>query len=86
MARKSRKNTITAQPTSPAATVWKAALYIRLSVEFNSNKGDSLETQKDIMEAHLALHPDIEIAGVYTDGCAKIGLNQVTPNRRRALI
>ena len=67
MARKSRKNTITAQPTSPAATVWKAALYIRLSVEFNSNKGDSLETQKDIMEAHLALHPDIEIAGVYTD-------------------
>lgn len=67
MARKSRKNTVTTQPTSPAATVWKAALYIRLSVEFNSNKGDSLETQKDIMEAHLALHPDIEIVGVYTD-------------------
>lgn len=67
MARKSRKNTTATQPTSPTATVWKAALYIRLSVEFNSNKGDSLETQKDIMEAHLALHPDIEIAGVYTD-------------------
>ena len=47
--------------------VWRAALYIRLSVEFNSNRGDSLETQRQIMEAYIALCPDIEIAGVYTD-------------------
>lgn len=67
MARKSRKNAASAAVSTPQMSVWRAALYIRLSVEFNSNKGDSLETQKDIMEAHLALHPDIEIAGIYTD-------------------
>ena len=47
--------------------LWQAALYIRLSVEFNGNRGDSLETQRQIMEAYLALCPDIEIAEVYTD-------------------
>ena len=68
MARKSRKNI--AMPETPkkaAMKVWRAALYIRLSVEFNSNRGDSLETQRQIMEAYIALCPDIEIAGVYTD-------------------
>ena len=40
---------------------------MRLSVEFNSNRGDSLETQRQIMEAYLALCPDIEIIEVYTD-------------------
>lgn len=40
---------------------------MRLSVEFNSNRGDSLETQRQIMEAYLALCPDIEIIEIYTD-------------------
>lgn len=66
MARKSRKNQIQKQPTQQEK-VWQAALYIRLSVEFNSNRGDSLETQRQIMEAYLALCPDIEIAEIYTD-------------------
>lgn len=47
--------------------VWKAALYIRLSVEFNGQRGDSLETQKKIMESFAALHPDIQVSGIYTD-------------------
>lgn len=65
MARKSRKNRV---PESvPAVKFWRAALYVRLSVEFNSNRGDSLETQHQIMEAYLALCPDIEIIEVYTD-------------------
>lgn len=42
-------------------------MYIRLSVEFNSGRGDSLETQREIMEAYLALCPDIEVVDVYTD-------------------
>lgn len=68
MARKSRKNPVVQEaPAHVGITVWKAALYIRLSVEFNGRRGDSLETQQQIMEAYLALCPDIEIAAVYTD-------------------
>ncbi len=66
MARKSRK--AAPVPNVPEAPkLWKAALYIRLSVEWNGRRGDSLETQREIMEAYLSLCPDIEIAGVYTD-------------------
>ena len=68
MARKSRKDTAAlATPKKAAMKIWRAALYIRLSVEFNGKKGDSLETQRQIMEAYIALCPDIEIAEVYTD-------------------
>ena len=68
MARKSRKNPIMQEKSAQAGMkVWKAALYIRLSVEFNGRRGDSLETQQQIMEAYLALCPDIEVVAVYTD-------------------
>lgn len=68
MARKSRKPGAVAEtPKKPTVKVWRAALYIRLSVEFNGRRGDSLETQRQIMEAYIALCPDIEIAEVYID-------------------
>ena len=68
MARKSRKDVVTPEkPKKAAMKIWRAALYIRLSVEFNGKKGDSLETQRQIMEAYIALCPDIEITEVYTD-------------------
>ena len=68
MARKSRKNTeISVSAQISGMKVWRAGLYIRLSVEFNSNRGDSLETQQQIMETHLALYPDIEVVDVYID-------------------
>lgn len=68
MARKSRKPGAVAEtPKKPAVKVWQAALYIRLSVEFNGKRGDSLETQQQIMEAYIALCPDIEIVEIYTD-------------------
>ena len=68
MARKSRKNVVTTEaPKVSTEKIWRAALYIRLSVEFNGKRGDSLETQQQIMEAYLALCPDIEIEGIYTD-------------------
>ena len=66
MARKSRKN-IAVVEEAPAIKVWRAALYIRLSVEFNGKRGDSLETQRQIMEAYVTLCPDIEVAEIYTD-------------------
>ena len=68
MARKSRKDVAAPEKSKVAAVkIWRAALYIRLSVEFNSKRGDSLETQRQIMEAYIALCPDIEIVEVYTD-------------------
>ena len=71
MARKSRKNQtmlpLMPEPEIAQIKTWRAALYIRLSVEFNSNRGDSLETQKQIMEAYLALYPEIEVVEIYTD-------------------
>ena len=66
MARKSRKN-IGPVAEQPMVKVWRAALYIRLSVEFNGKRGDSLETQRQIMEDHLAMCPDVEITGTYID-------------------
>ena len=66
MARKSRKGTLVT-PVPRGMKLWRAALYIRLSVEFNGRRGDSLETQREIMEAYLALYPDIEIADLYID-------------------
>ena len=66
MARKSRKN-IAVVEEAPAIKVWRAALYIRLSVEFNGKRGDSLETQRQIMEAYVTLCPDIEVAEIYVD-------------------
>ena len=69
MARKSRKVTLpeSEQCKKNTAKIWKAALYIRLSVEFNSGHGDSLETQRQIMETYISLCPDIEIKNIYTD-------------------
>lgn len=67
MARKSRKNTAQKPAVKTGMKVWNAALYIRLSVEFNGQRGDSLETQKKIMESFAALHPDIQVSGIYTD-------------------
>lgn len=68
MARKSRKQMMDiVEPVVPGMKVWQAALYIRLSVEDKGTHGDSLETQRMIMDAYLALHPEIVFAGVYTD-------------------
>ena len=55
------------EPVRSPVTAWKAGMYIRLSVEFNSGRGDSLETQRQIMEAYLALYPDIEVVEIYMD-------------------
>ena len=68
MARKNRKGvSAPEQPKKDYMKIWRTALYIRLSVEFNGKRGDSLETQRQIMEAYAALCPDLEIVEVYTD-------------------
>ncbi|MDR0840065.1 MAG: recombinase family protein [Christensenellaceae bacterium] len=75
MARKSRKNVgvVDATPVAVVSTVYNAAAYIRLSRD-NAKRGDSLETQRDIIENFIAASPDIRLADVYSD-------NQTTGTR-----
>lgn len=65
MARKSRKN-ITTMPDI-ASNLLKTAVYIRLSVEDNKNRGNSVDTQKQIIENFIAITPELEIYDSYID-------------------
>ena len=68
MARKSRKNLeVTTAETISTATVYNAAGYVRLSVEDNKKKGDSVDTQKAILQSYIALTPEIKLHDFYID-------------------
>jgi DNA invertase Pin-like site-specific DNA recombinase len=68
MARKSRKQLEAATvETDCADVVYNVAGYIRLSVEDNKKKGDSVETQKAILENYLALQSDMRLHHFYID-------------------
>ena len=59
MARKSRKNIAVSETTEINTPVCiKTVQYIRLSVEDSSNKGNSIENQKLILDDFIAQHPD----------------------------
>ncbi|MCL2776074.1 MAG: recombinase family protein [Oscillospiraceae bacterium] len=68
MARKSRKNldniVVESVNTSP---IYNAAGYIRLSVEDNHKKGDSVENQKAIIQNFIEFAPDIKLHDYYVD-------------------
>ena len=49
MARKSRKNVIT-EPSMKSSVFIRTAVYLRLSVEDNNNRGNSLENQQLIIQ------------------------------------
>ena len=66
MARKSRKN-LPDTTVSVETPTFVAAGYVRLSVEDNRNKGDSIETQKAILQNYIAFEPDIELHDFYVD-------------------
>lgn len=64
MARVSRK-----QSPSPGTSsrVWRAALYVRLSVEDNGRDADSIENQVALLESYAAGRPDLRRAGLFAD-------------------
>ncbi len=66
MARKSRKHPIPVQAESNGGCV-RVALYVRLSVEDNGNRGDSIETQQMLLHDFVAGHPEMQVQSVYTD-------------------
>lgn len=67
MARKSRKNIEVKQVTVLERPVHNAAAYIRLSVEDNRKKGDSLDTQRSILQNYVAITPGLKLHDFYID-------------------
>ena len=68
MARKSRKNIDAPMiDTAPVQSVCRAAGYVRLSSDDRRKRGDSIETQKCIIENWIAACPDIELHDFYID-------------------
>jgi DNA invertase Pin-like site-specific DNA recombinase len=69
MARVSRKQRTAAQApsVSPAVRIWKAALYVRLSVEDNGRDSDSVENQIALLEKYVGNHPALEKAALFVD-------------------
>ena len=65
MARKSRKNTTPEE--IPANAAYRAAVYIRLSVEDSQSGSASVETQQYIIGHFLDRHPEIEPFHTYID-------------------
>lgn len=66
MARKSRKNIVANIPDIKKNSL-QTAIYIRLSVEDNKNRGNSVETQMQIIEDFIAVNPELEIYDKYID-------------------
>lgn len=83
MARKSRKN-IAADAPIKASVYIRTAMYIRLSVEDNHSRGDSLDNQQLIIRDYLADKPEFEIVGTYIDNGLS-GMNFDRPDFQRML-
>lgn len=67
MARKSRKVMEEQNLQALRPIDYNVAVYIRLSVEDNKKRGNSIESQRSIIENHIALNPDFEIYDAYID-------------------
>ena len=83
MARKSRKIVLTETPTITSVFI-RTAIYLRLSVEDNNNRGNSLENQQLIIQDYLADKPEFKVVGTYTDNGLS-GLNYNRPGFQQML-
>ena len=78
--------TVTDISREPQKTeVIRLAAYCRVSSK-SVDQLHSFAAQIRYYKDYERKNPQYKLVDVYADGCAKIGLNQVTPNRRRALI
>lgn len=86
MARKSRKHLQFQEDVvmEPQAVIYNAGAYTRLSSDDRKKRGDSLETQRDIIENFAAVSTDIRIVEVYSDNNAT-GTNFDRPGFQRML-
>jgi DNA invertase Pin-like site-specific DNA recombinase len=66
MARKSRRRAAAGE-LQQSTSVYQVGAYIRLSAVDRKQKGDSLETQRAIIETYIAERSDMELREVYID-------------------
>ena len=68
MARKSRKNLVDVDVNHSIDNgCYRAGAYVRISSDDKKKHGDSLETQRNIIENFIAISQDIRLCDVYTD-------------------
>ena len=68
MARRRKRNLdVSTVEAAPATVVYNMGGYVRLSVEDNKKKGESVETQKAILENFITLAPDMKLHDFYID-------------------
>ena len=85
MTRKSRKNITDRQiEILNIAQYIRTAEYVRLSVEDNDNKGNSIENQKLILDDYIAHNSDMRLVDVYIDNGAT-GTNFQRPEFQRMI-
>ena len=84
MARKSRKETA-AVVVQEADAAWRAAIYVRLSVEDTHTHSVSIETQQMIIARYLEQYPEISVYDTYIDNGAT-GTNFHRPGFQQMLL
>ncbi|NDO18534.1 hypothetical protein FMM68_02515 [Lachnospiraceae bacterium MD329] len=84
MARKSRKNIEAAETPLRIAEYIRTAEYIRLSVEDSNHKGNSIETQKLILDDYIARNANMRLYDTYIDNGAT-GTNFNRPDFQRMI-
>ena len=69
MARKSRKNNnvFNQNKISKSNFTVNTAFYIRLSVEDNKNRGNSIEHQQMLLKNFVAVNPEFQVIKTYID-------------------
>ena len=57
-----------APSTAPAHTIWRAALYTRLSREDGDKpESDSIANQRALLESFASHQPELQVIGLYCD-------------------
>lgn len=81
MARISRKQKSLPAHEAPSRT-WRAALYVRLSVEDNGKDADSIENQTALLESYVSGLPYLDKSGLFVDnGCTGTNFHRPEFNR-----
>ena len=72
-------------PRGPRRGRQRVAAYCRVSTD-SDEQLNSYEAQKTYYTQKIEENPDWEMAGIFADGCIKIGLNQKHLHSKGALV
>ena len=84
MARKSRKTLQVEDKKTPSESLYRAAIYARLSIEDNELQGDSIENQIAIIEKYIHKIPELKVIDTFVDNGAT-GINFERPGFLRMM-